>query len=181
MSGRDLGMRVSAYLTLTSAEQPMEVASWDDLGETDEWFVRISSPGGELVIRPDDPELIEAELYRWSVIAGEHRLAWEARNGEHTWQIRNGGWESVRRQAAAMVAATPAAKSAGYWTSRAAALLAVLLYVASFDYETVDERRRAVVRHVLQRDTDTASVVLAELAETDAEAAHMSVRRWPAP
>jgi hypothetical protein len=172
VSAHDVGMRATAYLTLMSADRPMEVDSWDDLGETDLWYVRISSAGGELVIRADDPELIEAELYRWSIIAHEHRKAWEARNRADTWKIRNGGWESARRQAAAMVAATPAAKDGPYWTSRAAALLAVLLYVASFDYETAEERRRAVVRQVLQHDTDTALEILDDQAISNAEAAH---------
>jgi hypothetical protein len=167
-----LGMHVSAYLTLTSGTTPLEVEAWDDLGETDLWYVRISSADGDLVIRAEDPQLVEAQLQHWAGLARDHLAAWEARNGADVWKVRNAGWEAARRLATSMVAASPAAKSGGYWTSRAGALLAVLLFVASFDYDTPDERRRAVVRHVLQRDSATAGEILDELAEANAEAAH---------
>jgi hypothetical protein len=172
VSGDHLGMRVSAYLRLTPADLPLEVEAWDDLGETDLWYVRISSPDSELILRADDAELIESELSRWAGIARAHRLAWEARNGADTWQGRNGDWEAARRLATSMVAASPAAKCGAYWTSRAGALLAVLLFVASFDYDTVEERRRAVVRQVLQHDTDTALAILDDQAAANAQAAH---------
>jgi DUF1009 family protein len=48
----------------------------------------------------------------------------------------------------------------------------VLLYVAGFDYDTVEERRRAVVRQVLQHDSATALEILDDQAAANAQAAH---------
>jgi hypothetical protein len=174
VSGDHLGMRVSAYLTLTSADRPLEVTAWDDIGETDQWSVRISSADGDLILRADDPELIEAELERWAGIAREHRLAWEDAHGTGAWKVRNGQWEAIRRTAVRMVANVAAARAihgVSPWTSRAAGLLAALTYAAYLEYAGEDARRRAVVQHVLARDGETALRTL-EREAGDPEAAH---------
>jgi type IV secretory pathway TraG/TraD family ATPase VirD4 len=163
MSRRHVPMRVSAYLTLACADSPVEVDTWEAIDDTDEWYLRISSPGGELVIRADDPALIEEELHRWSVIVGTR---WKTRDAR-------GRWQSARRQAAAMVAASCATNPRDWWTSRATALLAALLYAARLEWKTEAQRRRAVVEQVLTQDAEQASEVLRSWAVTDPEAAHV--------
>jgi type IV secretory pathway TraG/TraD family ATPase VirD4 len=73
-------------------------------------------------------------------------------------------WGAARRLAQAMVGASPAAKGTrheGHWTSRAAALLAPMLYAAS----GADLEIRDVVAWVLAGKTDLPTVVLQALAK----------------
>ena len=75
-----------------------------------------------------------------------------------------GTWESARRLAGAMVAASPAAKGTrheSHWTSRAAALLGPLLYAAALsERDMVD-----VVDWVLSGDTKTPQTILSGAAD----------------
>jgi hypothetical protein len=147
----------------------MEVTAWDDLGETESWYLRISSPHGDLILLADDAERIETELERWAAIAREHRLAWEDAHGTF-----KGQWETIPRTAVRMVANTEGARGAregSPWTSRAAALLAALTYAAYREHAGEDERRRAVVQQVLAHDGETALRTL-EREAWDPQAAH---------
>ena len=75
-----------------------------------------------------------------------------------------GTWESARRLAAAMVAASPAAKGTrheSHWTSRAAALLGPLLYTAALSGKDMVD----VVSWVLGGDTDTPRAILTAAAD----------------
>jgi type IV secretory pathway TraG/TraD family ATPase VirD4 len=73
-------------------------------------------------------------------------------------------WGAARRLAQAMVGASPAAKGTrheGHWTSRAAALLAPMLYAASGARLEI----RDVVAWVLAGDTEIPTLVLNTMAE----------------
>ncbi|MGH8905265.1 MAG: type IV secretory system conjugative DNA transfer family protein [Egibacteraceae bacterium] len=75
-----------------------------------------------------------------------------------------GTWESARRLASAMVAASPAAKGTrheSHWTSRAAALLGPLLYTAALSGRDMVD----VVGWVLKGDTKTAQKILGAAAD----------------
>ncbi|MGH8930243.1 MAG: type IV secretory system conjugative DNA transfer family protein [Egibacteraceae bacterium] len=76
-----------------------------------------------------------------------------------------GTWESARRLASAMVAASPAAKGTrheSHWTSRAAALLGPLLYTAALSGRDMVD----VVGWVLRGDTKTAQTILGAAADS---------------
>jgi hypothetical protein len=161
MSGDHQGVRVSACLTLKSADRPLAVEAWDEYGESDTCCVLISSEHGELILRADDPALIETELTRWAAVVRDHRLG------------REGQWEAVRRTAAGMVAASPVGKHGQtHWSSRAGLLLAVLMYAAELEWPSEKERRRAVARQALTHDDETALRTL-EREAGDPEAAHV--------
>ena len=84
--------------------------------------------------------------------AGVIPLRWSPLDGAGT-------WESARRLASAMVAASPAAKGTrheSHWTSRAAALLGPLLYAASLSGRDMVD----VVGWVLGGDTATPQRIL---------------------
>ena len=75
-----------------------------------------------------------------------------------------GTWESARRLASAMVAASPAAKGTrgeSHWTSRAAALLGPLLYAAALSGRDMVD----VVSWVLTGDTVTPTAILSGAAD----------------
>ena len=75
-----------------------------------------------------------------------------------------GTWESARRLASAMIAASPAAKGTrheSHWTSRAAALLGPLLYAAALSGRDMVD----VVSWVLRGDTKTPHTILTTAAD----------------
>jgi type IV secretory pathway TraG/TraD family ATPase VirD4 len=84
-------------------------------------------------------------------------------------------WASARRLAQAMVGASPAAKGTkheGHWTSRAAALLAPMLYAAAGARLDI----RDVVAWVLAGDTEIPVVVLNTIAEQGDPDAHIALQ-----
>jgi hypothetical protein len=88
--------------------------------------------------------------------AGVRRLRWSPLDSARD-------WASARRLAQAMVGASPAAKGTqheGHWTSRAAALLAPMLYAASGARLQI----RDVVAWVLAGDTEIPTLVLNTIA-----------------
>jgi hypothetical protein len=161
MSGRSFGMRVRAYLTLSTLDKPVDVEAWEDYADTDTWCLRIGSPAGDLVIQADDPELIETQLSRWAALAREQRLEWKRVNSADTWTLRNSRWEALRHDALRLMAANP-------WTSRAAMLIASLSYAVEIEWSTPAERRRAVVRQVLTHDAEPALHTLESQLDTEA-------------
>jgi len=89
--------------------------------------------------------------------AGVIRLRWSPLDAAGT-------WESARRLAGAMVAASPAAKGTrheSHWTSRAAALLGPLLYAAALSGRDMVD----VVDWVLSGDTKTPQAILSAAAD----------------
>jgi type IV secretion system protein VirD4 len=99
--------------------------------------------------------------------AGVRQLRWSPLEAAGT-------WESARRLATAMVGASPAAKGTrgeSHWTSRAAALLAPLLYAATLDRDPDGRSMRAVVAQVLTHDADAATGLLEVEAGLNVDAA----------